>query len=573
MDIAHQRQWVARGPQPATASLQALQQQLALEPLVAEILVRRGYEAATSQGFLQDSLPQLPNPSLLPGCDQAAGLLQQALAAHTPIAIHGDYDVDGITGTALLAETLKEMGGTVNYHIPHRLEEGYGLSQGAIDAALAQGCRLLVSVDCGIGAVAEVAYARQQGMTVIITDHHQPPDKLPQADAILNPQLDAGSYPYVDLAGVGVAFMLLIALRGRLRQAGWFGGQHPEPDLRQGLDLVALGTIADLVPLTGINRILVRAGLQQMRAQKRPGLVQLQKVAGVTRITASNVAFQLAPRINAAGRLEDGAAGLELLLSSDDQQIQQWAEFLDRCNQERKAIEEQTLQQAQTLAAQLPEDNCSIVLYHEDWHPGVVGIVASRMVERYYRPTVLLAPGEEAVRGSCRSIHDCHLYAALCGCHEYLQAYGGHAQAAGLSLQLEQLDAFRGAFGTQVRQQLGSAPLMQRLVYDTESQLEELHFGLLRQLRQLEPFGWQNPKPVFASYGLEVLHHKVVGQGHLQLQLRQNGYSFPAIAFRQAERWADLPSHVDVLYNLEENCWKGRSQLQLQIKDLRPSTA
>jgi len=465
-----QRTWRLRHAEPDSNQVTQLAQSLGLLPLTARALLLRKI-ATTEQGqaFLQARLGALPDPDLLPDMAIACARLEQALRRHEKIAIHGDYDVDGISGCALLVETLRNLGGRVEYHIPLRMKEGYGLSADAIRRARDNGCELLVSVDCGVSAHAEADLAAELDLDLIITDHHQPSAELPVCLALVNPHLAASRFPWQELSGVGVAFFLLAGLRRRLRENGYFT-HHPEPDLRQGLDLVALGTIADIVPLGGVNRILVQAGLQLLQQGTRPGIVALKKVAEVKQVSCGTVGFRLAPRLNAAGRLEDAGLGVKLLLGDEPQELAQLAESLDRFNQERQQIERRTLEQAIALVeAQDQPDRHSIVLADERWHAGVIGIVASRLVERYHRPTVLISLENGRGKGSARSIHNFHLFHALQQSAAALSAFGGHAMAAGLSIMEEKLDEFAADFEQVARQTLTVEDLLPALSHDGEA--------------------------------------------------------------------------------------------------------
>ncbi|NCO52314.1 MAG: single-stranded-DNA-specific exonuclease RecJ, partial [Deltaproteobacteria bacterium] len=356
-----------------------LSQALPCLPLIASVLVRRGLtDAAAAQDFLSARLNSLPDPALLPDLIPAVQRLDAAVRKGEKIGVHGDYDVDGISGTALLVESLRLFGAEVEYHIPLRMQDGYGLSGDALRRAAASGCRLVLTVDCGVSALAEAQMAKELGLDLIITDHHQPPATLPECLALVNPHLAGNQFPWPDLAGVGVAFFLLLGLRRQLRESGWFA-QRPEPDLRQSLDLVALGTIADMVPLGGINRVLVRYGLQLLDQSQRPGIVALKKVAAVSKVSCGTVGFRLAPRLNAAGRLEDAALGVQLLLGEGDGSLHELASHLDCCNRERQQIEEQTLNQAIAAVESGQGGDFSLVLASEGWHAGVIGIVASRL--------------------------------------------------------------------------------------------------------------------------------------------------------------------------------------------------
>lgn len=537
--------------------------------LIASVLVRRGLpHVAAAQDFLSARLNSLPDPALLPNMLPAVQRLERAVRQGEKIGVHGDYDVDGISGTALLVETLRLFGAEVEYHIPLRMQDGYGLSAEALRRAAANGCSLILTVDCGVSALAEAHLAKELGLDLIVTDHHQPPATLPECLALVNPHLAGNQFPWPDLAGVGVAFFLLLGLRRQLRDSGWFT-QRPEPDLRQSLDLVALGTIADMVPLGGINRVLVRYGLQLLDQGQRPGVLALKKVAGVAKVSCGTVGFRLAPRLNAAGRLEDAALGVQLLLGEGDASPQELASHLDCCNRERQQIEEQTLHQAIAAVEAGQGGAFSLVLAAEGWHAGVIGIVASRLVERYHRPTVMIALEDGVGKGSARSIRGFHLFEALQQASANLKSFGGHAMAAGLSLQADKLDAFRQDFEQVAAASLSPEDLLPLIEHDGEVTLKELSLPLVRQLAELAPFGIGNPQPAFVARGLEVLRPQIVGQKHLRFSVRSAGITLGCIAFGMGERIAQLPACADLLFKPDINNFRDQDSVQLQVVDFR----
>lgn len=566
------RRWQERFEPADPALLRAFVAELQVENLTAQLLTSRcAGDLTIARSFLDSRLKNLPDPFLLSNMDMAAGRLVAAITAREKIAIHGDYDVDGISGTALLVEGLRACGAEVDFFIPLRLRDGYGLSADHLRQAVAAGARVAVSVDCGISAVAEAEYARELGLDLIITDHHQPPTTLPAAYAIINPHLPDSSYPDLDLAGVGVAFMLLVALRNRLRMIGAFS-THPEPDLRTSLDLVALGTIADVVPLRGVNRILTRIGLDIINQGRRPGLQALCTVAGLRQATCGNVAFSLAPRLNAAGRLEDATLGVELLLTRDRRRGEELAQQLDAFNRERQGVEQQVLSEAIRCVEAGAEDKYSIVLAGDGWHPGVIGIVASRLVERYHRPTVLIALDGERGKGSARSIRNLHLYEILQKCSADLEGYGGHAFAAGLSIASDRMKSFAAAFESAAADVLTSEDLLPTLLYDCEVLIEDLTLTALDDLQQLSPFGAGNPEPLLLLRHARAQQVSPCGAGHLKFSIRQGGSSLPCIAFSVPSVWLEyLPTEIDLLVSLQKNEWQGRVSLQLRVKDIRPA--
>jgi single-stranded-DNA-specific exonuclease len=572
MEAITSRHWLSRQSDLSPAAITQLASELRLAPLTARVLALRGIASAeAASAFMQSSLASLPDPFLLPGMSRAVQRLAVAIERGERIAVHGDYDVDGITGTALLVETLRMLGADVESHIPLRLKDGYGLSGEALRQAAAGGAKVALSVDCGVSAVVEARLALELGLDLIITDHHQPPETLPAALAIINPHLPENRFPFRDLAGVGVAFLLLVALRKTLRERGFFS-PRPEPDLRRGLDLVALGTIADVVPLQGVNRILVRAGLKSMNNSDRPGLRALKEVAAVSEVSCGNVAFRLAPRLNAAGRLEDALLGVELLLESSPERSLPMARLLDDFNRERQAIEQEALRQAVArLEAEKGAGRFSIVLADSRWHPGVIGIVASRLVERYHRPAVLIALENGQGKGSARSIPGFHLYQSLERCRSHLAGFGGHAFAAGLSIAENEVEVFAAAFEEVAQECLGEGDLQPRVLHDGEILLEELSEPVVRQLAELAPFGMGNPEPSFLARGGRAQQVQTMGGKHLRFTLRQGGYSLPCIAFGMAERQQDLVGELDLLFTPVLNEWRGKVSVQLRLKDFRPA--
>ncbi|MEJ2471012.1 MAG: single-stranded-DNA-specific exonuclease RecJ [Desulfuromonadales bacterium] len=573
MEPVSERRWLLRTAPPEAALLDRLSETLEVPPLVARLLAHRGLESDTAGGFLQNRLADLPDPFLLPDMEFAVRRLQRAIEQGERIAVHGDYDVDGITGTALLCSLLTALDGQVDYHIPLRLRDGYGLSATALRRAAQEGVALVISVDCGVSAVEEAALARELGLELIITDHHQPPEVLPTALAVINPQRPDSLFPCADLAGVGVAFFLLIALRQRLRESGWFN-QRPEPDLREALDLVALGTIADLVPLRGVNRILVSHGLRALQRGVRIGIRALKQVAGIDRVTCGAVGFQLAPRLNAAGRLEDAERGVDLLLQDDMLTALTTARSLDQCNRQRQELEKRILQEAEKAVAALPAQRSHVIVLAQDaWHPGVIGIVASRLVERYHRPTVLIALEGSIGKGSARSIGGFHLYRGLQHCAGLLTAFGGHAMAAGLTLERERLEDFAAALEIHARDAIDPQDLVPSLRHDGVVLLEELDLSVLQLCERLEPFGIGNPEPLLVVASVRARQIQELSGGHLRFNACQGGFSHPAIAFGMQARRAEFAGEIDLLVAPQINHYKGRKTVQLRVRDVRPASA
>jgi single-stranded-DNA-specific exonuclease len=563
------RRWLPRGAFPEVEAVATPASDLSASSLVARLLLVRGLSGSAAAEFLTGRLADLPDPLLLPDMERAAWRIVEALQRGEALTVHGDYDVDGITGTTLLVEGLRACGATVDYHLPLRLKDGYGLSGAALELAAAAGVKVAISVDCGVSAHDEARLALDLGLDLIITDHHQPPPRLPVAFAVINPQRPDSNFPYRDLAGVGVAFFLLAAVRRMLRESGWFA-THAEPDIRTVLDLVALGTIADLVPLQGVNRTLTRIGLALLESGARPGISALREVAGVKTVNCGVVGFQLAPRLNAAGRLEDAARGVELLLEPDRARAMETARLLDRFNRERQQIELQTVAEALAMVASLPvERTHSIVLAYDGWHPGVIGIVASRLVEKFYRPTVLIALDGEGGKGSARSIRGLHLYRTLQACATSLLAFGGHEMAAGLSLVRSQVETFAQSFEGAAREALSDEALIPVLMYDGAALLDELDFGQVTALERLAPFGMGNPEPVLLIERVRARQLQRAGEGHLRFIACQGGDTLPAIAFGMAARLAEFQGDIDLLVSPQINRYKDRETVQLRVRDVR----
>ena len=571
MEPITDRNWLERNTTAQASTVELLSHKFKVSPIAARLLTLRGIDTPEhAEIFLDGHLSLLPDPFLMHGMAESIERLFVAICEGEKISIHGDYDVDGISATALLIEFLRMIGVDANYHIPLRMKDGYGLSADAIERAAADGSTVIVSVDCGVSANEEAILAAEKGIDLIITDHHQPPDTLPAAFAIINPHQSGCKFPDKALSGVGVAFFLLVALRGRLRKENFFSSSTPEPDLRYSLDLVALGTIADVVPLTGLNRLLTRIGLQVIAKGKRPGLQALQHVAKVDEIDSAAVGFKLAPRLNAAGRIEDAAFGVKLLLTADAVLAREIAEQLDCFNLERQDIERKTLAIALQRVAELPDENRSIVLGSDLWHSGVIGIVASRLVERFYRPTVLFAIDAGVGKGSARSTRESHLYRNLQQCADLLDGFGGHAAAAGMTIDEANIEQFSQLFEATV---LKEAPerVTPSIEFDGEVLVEEIDAALIKELERLAPFGMGNPGPLFCLREASVMGVQTVGDNHLRFSVRQGGYSLPCIAFGLADRQEELVGAIDFLVTPGFNTWKGRRDVQLRVRDWKRS--
>ncbi len=547
---------------------------LRVHPVAARVLVRRGIaDVAAATRFLSPRLEDLPDPATMKGMDAAVARIVQAVEKGERIACYGDYDVDGVTSTVLLSGFLRAAGAEVETYIPHRLVEGYGLNSGAVGRLAASGVRLLVTLDCGITSVAEVAHAASLGVDVVVVDHHTVPVELPAARAILNPHQPGCGYPSKHLAAVGVTFNLALALRRRLRERGRFGPSRPEPNMKEALDLVALGTIADVVPLVEVNRTLVLFGLAELGKARRPGVRALLRVAGVPtgEITASQVGFRLAPRVNAAGRLDDAGRGVRLLSTTDLAIAESLAEELDGENRARQEIERRMLAEAlEDAAERVAAGARGLVLSRPGWHPGVVGIVASRIVERFHRPTVLVGVADGTGKGSGRSIPAFHLHEALAACSVHLERFGGHKHAAGVTIHPDAIPAFREAFERHAAAVLKDDDLVPRVRLEGWADLSELDDRAATDLERLAPFGAGNPEPVFGVRGRPSRARQVGAGGvHLKLVLADRD----AIAFQMGDRLPLCSGPVEAAVSLGFDDWDGMKRVQLRVRDLRSAPA
>ena len=562
-----QKRWVQSELDEAAA--RKLQSENNLPIHVARILVRRGIaDQADVSAFLQPKLRDLPDPAAMKDLIKASERVADAIEAQECVALYGDYDVDGVTSTTLLSSFLHSMGLKTRFYIPKRLTEGYGLNSGAIDLLAAEGTELLITLDCGITASAEIGRANEKGIDCIVVDHHRCPPQLPEAFATLNPQQSDCGYADKGLAAVGVCFNLVVGVRKVLRSRGFFEDKK-EPDVREYLDLVALGTIADMVPLQGVNRTFAWHGLAALQRTQRVGLRALMEVSKVRfgQCSSSDVGFRLGPRINAAGRLDDASIGVQLLLCEDIGQARGHAATLDLANRHRQDIEAKVLAGAIKQVEAMDIIPEALVLYDERWHPGVVGIVATKIVEQFERPTIIIGEGG---RGSGRTRNGLHLYDAINHASGHLMKFGGHRAAAGLSLSSDKIDAFRADFISEVARVQAGEVSEAVLYYDSELDSSCFTHEFVAELDLLQPFGNGNPQPVFVSSNLTVKSARIVGKDHLKLRLDPGGVQ--AIAFKRAELFDELPpgAGLEMAYYLENSEFSGVEYVQLRAKDLRP---
>ncbi|HNQ95038.1 MAG TPA: single-stranded-DNA-specific exonuclease RecJ [Anaerolineales bacterium] len=567
--MTHNKRWVIAKPITGQAS-EAL---VVVPPILRQVLFNRGIGTEDeARAFVAAKTLADTNPFQMIGMQAAVDRIRFALDHNEPIAVYGDYDVDGVTATALLVEALQKFGAQVRGYIPNRFEEGYGLNKDALDSLKADGVKLVITVDCGIRSPDEALHARTIGLDLIISDHHHPDgENLPPAFAVINPKQHGDPYPDKDLAGVGIAYKIVEALTMDDGRQTMVNGQWSIVEL---LDLVALGTVADLAPLVGENRSLVRNGLKQLRETKRQGLFSLAGIAQIKidKITAGNIGFMLGPRLNASGRLESALASFELLTTTDFMRAGQLAQQLDVQNRQRQTITKTMQQQAEEIAMQDDPNAFLLFAAHESFNSGVVGLAASRLTENYYRPSVVAAKGAEETRGSCRSIPEFHITDALDLCKDLLVRHGGHAAAAGFTVKNENLPELVSRLKAIAKEKLDGKDLRQTLSADMEVPLADMNFGILKHIAFLEPTGYGNPDAIFVSRNVKVKSFRAVGSEgrHLKLTLEDGpALKYDAIGFRMGEKAKSLPPRVDVMYTLEANEYNGRVSLQLNLKDVK----
>ena len=554
---------------PNPEKVQAIQQALQVDEIIATLLVQRGIETfEQAKTFFRPTLADLHNPYLMKDMDKAVTRIETAIANNENILIFGDYDVDGTTAVSLVSSYLRSFYPNVATYIPDRYAEGYGISYMGIDYAEDNAISLIIALDCGIKSIDHVNYAKAKNIDFIICDHHRPGDILPDAVAVLDPKRDDCSYPYDELCGCGVGFKLIQALAENRNQT--------IDDLVLYLDLVATAIAADIVPITGENRVLAKFGLEVINSNPRPGIKALIQNVKKKVLTITDVVFIVAPRINAAGRIKHGNEAVALLTEYDLDQAEQFASEIEQHNSDRKELDKQITKEALLQIEENNEQNrFSTVVYQENWHKGVIGIVASRLVENYYRPTIVFTKSGEKLAASARSVKDFDVYDALEACAEHLEQFGGHMYAAGMTLLEENYENFKNAFEKVVQETIHPDLLTPEISYDAEIELEEINPKLMRLLKQFEPFGPENMTPVFYSKNLKDSGYaKAIGteEEHLKAFVKQeNSESFDAIGFGLGNK-LDLVAHqkpFEAVYCLDENEFNGNVSLQLRLKDIR----
>lgn len=561
------RKWVVANP--AKGPVEKISAKLGILPITAGLLVNRGINSAEdAEAFLSASLSDLPSPFLMKGMEEAVARLCRCVYEKEKIAVYGDYDVDGVTATSLLTGFLRALGCDVTYYIPDRFKEGYGVNSTALRDLKQKQVNLVISVDCGITAVDEVAQARTLGMDFIVTDHHSFCGRLPEAVAVLNPRQADCRYPGKEVSGVGVAFNLALALRRTLREEGFFETVE-EPNMGDFLDLVSLGTVSDRVPVGNVNRIMLKEGLKRMRSPKRPGLCALKEVSGIgDGIEVFDLGFRLGPRINAAGRLDSADKAVDLLLAESKEDAFLLAEFLDKRNSERRGIEERILRDATRMVESVPEcsNSNSLVLSSREWHRGVVGIVASSLAGSFGKPAFLISVDENGVgRGSGRSFGGINIFSVLSKCGNLLVEFGGHAYAAGVTILEEKIDLFREQFSEELEKS-GQKP-ENRLDIDSEISLASISDILVSEIESLSPFGEGNPEPLFLSKAVSVVSQNLLKNQHVMFRVKKNGSVFNCIWFYASRK--RLPEKMDLVFALRFNVRNGEREPRFFIKDAR----
>jgi len=556
-------------PKPNTEKLKQLQEALQVDEIVATLLLQRGietYEAAKT--FFRPSLKDLHNPFLMKDMDKAVNRIEQALANSENILVYGDYDVDGTSSVALMSSYLKTKTNQVATYIPDRYDEGYGVSFKGIDFAHDNEFSLIIALDCGVKAIDKVAYAKEKGIDFIICDHHRPGDELPNAIAVLDPKRDDCEYPYKELCGCGVGFKLIQALASK-------EGKSAE-DLTEYLDLVATAIGADIVPITGENRTLAYYGLQVINKNPRPGIQAIIDQVKKEELTITDVVFIVAPRINAAGRMQHGDYAVALLTETNFNQAKQYAEEIEAFNTDRREADQQITEEAlQQIKAHNEEERFTTVVYHKEWHKGVIGIVASRLIETYYRPTLVFTKSGDKLAASARSVSGFDVYNALEACSAHIEQFGGHKYAAGLTLKEENYEAFKQAFEDEVSKTIDKTLLVPEIKVDMQISLPQVNDKLWRIIRQFAPFGPSNMTPIFMSENLkDTGYGKCVGEDdkHLRITVTQTGQEkLVGIGFGLGDKY-DLITNkkrFKAVYSIDENHWQGHVSLQLKLRDIK----
>jgi single-stranded-DNA-specific exonuclease len=548
----------------------SLQQSLKIHPAICKILVQRNIETFDqAKNFYRPQLTDLHDPWLMKDMDKAVDRIITAFENHEKILIYGDYDVDGTTSVACMYQFIRKLHSELDFYIPHRYREGYGVSRAGIEFAREHGFTLIISLDCGIKSVELIAYAKDLGIDFIVCDHHLPDGELPAAVAILNAKQKDCNYPYKELCGCGVGFKLITAVAHKLN----LDQETPF----EYLDLVATAIAADIVPMSGENRVLAYYGLKKANENPNNGIKALSHLSGVTKkLHINNLVFMIAPRVNAAGRMDDARKAVLMFVSENYEQALEYAEMLHSDNTERKEADSNITDEALALIKgdELLINSKSTVVFRPHWHKGVVGIVASRLIEHFYRPTVVLTQSGEYAAGSARSVPGFNLYEAIHACKEHLIGYGGHFAAAGMTIQLDKIEAFRNKFEEVVATTIPPELLLPEIVIDTELKFKDISWSFYNIISQMEPFGPENLRPHFLVKNVfDTGHSRILKEQHLRFVLRQDGIGFSGIGFGMAEKLPllQMKKPVDIVFKIDENEWNGQKSLQLRMIDLRLS--
>ena len=563
-----ERRWKILPVEKEKADL--LKQSLKISSVICNILVQRGIETfEQSKDFFRPQLSQLHDPWLMKDMDKAVERIIRAVNNNEKILVFGDYDVDGTTAVSSMYLFLKKIHREIEFYIPHRYREGYGVSKLGIDFAKENGFTLIVSLDCGIKSIELIQYAKEFGIDFIVCDHHMPDDELPPAVAILNPKQKDCNYPYKELCGCGVGFKLISALAAQF--------SLPDEAAYEYLDLVATAIAADIVPMTGENRILAYYGLKKANDNPNNGIKALGFLSGLQKeLHINNLVFMIAPRVNAAGRMDDARKAVQMFIAETYEEALRYAEMLHSDNTDRKEADGNITEEALTLITSNSEwlERKSTVVFKASWHKGVVGIVASRLIEHYHRPTIVLTQSGNYAAGSARSVPGFNLYEAVHACKEHLIGYGGHFAAAGLTLELDKIDAFRNKFEEIVASTIDPELLIPEIVIDAEITFPDIQWPFYNIIQQMEPFGPENLRPVFvAKKAWNTGYSKVLKEEHIRFSLKQNNTVFSGIGFKMAEKFhlLQMPKPVDLVFKIDENEWNGNKTLQLRVIDFRLS--
>lgn len=551
-----------------TAAAAALQAGLGIHPILCDLLVQRGIlDFESAKKFFRPQLEDLHDPWLMKDMDKAVARICDAIGRKEKILVFGDYDVDGTTSVACMYQFLKKIHSELDFYIPHRYREGYGVSKAGIDFAKENGFTLIISLDCGIKSYDLIGYAKDLGIDFVVCDHHLPDEILPPAVAILNPKQSDCNYPYKELCGCGVGFKLISALAPQFG----LGNEH----VYEYLDLLATAIAADIVPITGENRILAFHGLQKVNKDPNKGIRALMQLSGLKgELQINNLVFMIAPRVNAAGRMDDARKAVQLFIAETDKEALEYAELLHSDNSDRKEADSSITEEALQQIRSHPEwdKRSSTLVYQPHWHKGVVGIVASRLIEHYYRPTIVLTRSGDYVAGSARSVPGFNLYEAIHACREHLLGYGGHFAAAGMTLETEQVEALREKFEQVVSSTIDPQMLIPEIEIDAVISLQDIKWSFYNIISQMEPFGPENPAPVFMikaaqDKGLS----RIVKEQHIRFVLSENGTSITGIGFGMADKFPLLQGSqpVDVVFKIDVNEWNGNTSLQIRVTDLR----